>query len=119
MFEPDIAFFGFDLVDDDLTRGDGWFFALQEQLTEPRFGLDETADPTRPPGPPRQWRAAAWPDTEVAAGASFTVEQLRRFATDTRLEPAPTTSAMVAEALYQNPVQVLVHARHLVPPGAP
>ena len=25
--------------------GNGWFFALQEQITEPRFGLDETVDP--------------------------------------------------------------------------
>ena len=49
--QPSIA------VDADLTRGDGWFFALQEQLSEPRFGLDETADPTRPVGPPSQWRA--------------------------------------------------------------
>jgi hypothetical protein len=114
LLEPDVSFFGFDLTQDDLTTGDGWFFALQEQLTEPRFGLDETADPTRQPGPPRQWRATAWPDTEVAAGSPFTVEQLRRFADDLGLQPSPSTSASVAEALFQNPVQVLVHARHLV-----
>src|SRR5207244_10425610 len=40
--DPDITFFGFDLQDDDLTAGNGWFFALQEQVTEPRFALDET-----------------------------------------------------------------------------
>lgn len=114
LLEPDVSFFGFDLVEADLTRGNGWFFALQEQLTEPRFGLDETVDPTRPAGPPRQWRAVAWPDTELAAGAPFTVEELRRFATDQGLQPSPATSAAVAEALFQNPVQVLVHARHLV-----
>jgi hypothetical protein len=117
VLEPDISFFGFDLVDADLTRGDGWFFALQEQLSEPRFGLDETADPTRPVGPPSQWRAVAWPDTDVAPGAPFTVEQLRRFAAERHLEPLPSTSATVAEALFQNPVQVLVHAKHLVAPG--
>jgi hypothetical protein len=117
LLEPDISFFGFDLTDADLTSGNGWFFALQEQLTEPRFGLDETADPARPPGPPGQWRAAAWPDVDVAAGAPLTVEQLRRFAAERNLQPAPSTSATVAEALFQNPVQVLVHARHLVVPG--
>jgi hypothetical protein len=117
LLEPDISFFGFDLVDADLTAGNGWFFALQEQLTEPRFGLDETVAPERPAGPPRQWRAAAWPDTDVTAGTPFTVEQLRRFAADRGLQPVPATSAAVAEALFQNPVQVLVHARHLVSPG--
>jgi hypothetical protein len=114
LLDPDISFFGFDLTQDDLTTGNGWFFALQEQLTEPRFGLDETVDPTRMPGPPRQWRAAAWPDTDVAVGSPFTIEQLRRFADDHSIQPSPSTSAAVAEALFQNPVQVLVHARHLV-----
>lgn len=44
---PDITFIGFDL-DDDVAVGDpdpevgapGWFFVIQEQPTEPRFGLD-------------------------------------------------------------------------------
>ena len=114
LLEPDVSFFGFDLVEGDLTSGNGWFFALQEQLTEPRFGLDETADATRPAGPPREWRAVAWTDTDVAPGSPFTVEELRRFAADRNLQPSPTTSATVAEALFQNPVQVLVHAKHLV-----
>ena len=119
VLEPDIGFFGFDLTDTDLGSGNGWFFALQEQLSEPRFGLDENPDPTRPAGPPREWRTAAWPDTEVAAGSPFTVEQLRRFAADRSLQPLPSTSANVAAALFQNPVQVLVHARHLVAPLEP
>ena len=70
--DPDVTFFGFDLVDDDLRQGDGWFFALQEQITEPRFGLDES--PTRPAGL-TAWRQAAWPDTGIAAGTPFTVER--------------------------------------------
>ena len=51
-FDPDVAFFGFDLTDDELRLGDGWFFALQEQITEPRFGLDESrpAGATAAPG---------------------------------------------------------------------
>jgi hypothetical protein len=36
----DIAFAGFDLTDADLRRSDGWFFVLQEQPTEARFGFD-------------------------------------------------------------------------------
>ena len=51
--EPDITFLGFDLTSEnaigavDPTTGEsgaGWFFVLQGQPTEPRFGLDETLD---------------------------------------------------------------------------
>ncbi len=57
--------------------------------------------------------SAAWPDTGIAAASPFTVEDLRRFAAANGLQPVPADSATVAEALFQNPVQVLVHARHL------
>lgn len=110
--QPDITFFGFDLEDDDLTVGNGWFFALQEQVTEPRFALDETVDPARG-GPPSAWRAVAWADTGVLPGANFTVESLRALATGNGLRPIPTNGAGTADALFQNPVQVLVHARNL------
>ena len=114
--DPDVTFFGFDLIDDDLTHGNGWFFALQEQVTEPRFALDETVDPART-GRPASWRAVAWPDTPVAAGITFTVSNLRTVAAANSLTPPPTNGANIAEALFQNPVQVLVHARHLVTTG--
>jgi hypothetical protein len=107
--EPDVAFFGFDLTDADLRQGDGWFFAIQEQITEPRFGLDES----RPEGALTAWRQAAWPDTDIAAATTFTIEDLGRFATASGLQPVPADGATVAEALFQLPVQVLVHARHL------
>lgn len=110
--EPDVTFYGFDLQDDDLAVGDGWFFALQEQVTEPRFALDETVPPDRL-GAPGAWRAVAWPDTPVPSGETFTVEDLRTFAAATGLSPSPTNGAAVADALFQHPVQVLVHARHL------
>ena len=113
--EPDITFFGFDLEDDDLTVGNGWFFALQEQVTEPRFALDETVDPMRGGGP-STWRAVAWPDTAIESGANFTIENLRAFAAAARLAPLPTHGAATADALFQNPVQVLVHARNLTEP---
>ncbi len=83
LLEPDISFFGFDLQDDDIHTGDGWFFALQEQITEPRFGFDETVDPLR--GALDVWRETAWTDTAVAAGATFT---RRAAAPHRRPEPA-------------------------------
>lgn len=111
--DPDITFFGFDLEDDDLTAGHGWFFALQEEVTEPRFALDETVDPDRA-GPPAAWRAVAWPDSGIVPGDPFTIAGLRALAADRGLEPVPATGAEAADALFQSPIQVLVHARSLV-----
>jgi hypothetical protein len=39
--EPDVVFVGFDLKRNQIAEGDGWFFVLQQQPTEPRFGLDD------------------------------------------------------------------------------
>ena len=59
-------------------------------------------------------RRSPGPTPPIAAGATFTVEELRRFATASGLQPvARRTAPTVADALFQNPVQVLVHARHL------
>ena len=111
VIEPDICYYGFDLEDDDITAGPGWFFAIQEQITEPRFALDETVDATR--GALDAWREAAWPDTAIEAGAPFGVADLQQLARARALDPAPATAAAVAEALFQNPVQVIVHGRNL------
>ena len=79
-FDPDVAFFGFDLTDDELRLGDGWFFALQEQITEPRFGLDESATGRRPPRgarppgrtpgspPPRRSPSTTWRSSRRRTG---------------------------------------------------
>jgi len=50
-FEPDVAFFGFNLSEAQAKGGGpngdpGWFFVIQQLPTEPRFGLD-----VRPPDP--------------------------------------------------------------------
>jgi len=39
--EPDVTFVGFNLTPADMVAGEGWFFVLQQQPTEPRFGLDD------------------------------------------------------------------------------
>jgi len=61
----DIAFFGFDLTAAEARGGsgdDGWFFALQEQPNEPRFGVDA----------PQTW------DTTNTTSAQLARDTLRR-----------------------------------------
>ena len=52
--EPDVSFFGFNLPENVMVgkasggTGDGYYIVIQEQPTEPRFGLD-VGTPTRNP----------------------------------------------------------------------
>jgi hypothetical protein len=63
----DTAFVGFDLGAAELASGDGWFFVISEQPTEPRFGFDEL-DGTGPPPTLTAWSAATWEHTGTAPG---------------------------------------------------
>jgi hypothetical protein len=58
---PDMTFFGFNLDADDARGGTaaspyGFFFVFQEQPSEPRFGLEPTADVSPVP----HWAELAW-----------------------------------------------------------
>jgi hypothetical protein len=109
-FEPDVTFVGFDLADHELDEGNGWLFVIQEQPTEPRFGLDDP--PSRSGLAPASWQEAAWSDTGVASGEHLTPAAIDAVG----LGPLPHGGA-VAAALFQRPVRVAVHGRHLVGGG--
>ena len=70
-------FFGFPLHRADVVADPGWFFALMEPLTEPRFGLDENVDPPRP------WEPTPAPGT-TSPGATC------------RSHPAPTSTGVTS-----------------------
>lgn len=108
-FDPDVAFFGFPLTSADLTDGPGWFFALMEPVTEPRFGFDETVDATRGPTP-TTWNDVAWPDLGIAPGAELSWASIAALG----IAPGVSHADTVANALFQRPFQLLVHGKHLV-----
>jgi len=72
---PDMTFFGFNLGADDARGGtaaapDGFFFIFQEHASEPRFGLEPTADTTPVP----HWAELAWTNfTSAGDGSSVAV----------------------------------------------
>jgi hypothetical protein len=107
-FDPDVSFFGFPLVSADLTAGEGWFFALLEPVTEPRFGFDETVG--RETASPASWNDVAWPDLAVEPAGLLSVSTLAGLG----LAPSVGQADGVAAALFQRPFKLLVHARHLV-----
>ena len=94
--QPDVTFFGFDLDADVATGNPGWYFVIQQQPTEPRFGFDVEID---------FGEATHVPLAAPPAGHTL---------------PAGTTwafnSAHMAQITRQQPVRVAIHASELIKP---
>jgi hypothetical protein len=137
--DPDIRFFGFELTETE-ARGSashdpgadhGWFFVLQEQVSEPLFGLD-VAD-----GYGRQitsWDDLSWGDlvADAASLPALTYIDLDAQLPDTSLVPPTSgavwhadagrgaTGATAADLAYitlQKPFRVGMHGADLLPPA--
>lgn len=121
--EPDLVFVGFGLsVATARGTGDdpGWFFVIQQQATEPRFGFDEP-DGTYGGVAPTLWRDLTWghlveskPAFEALEHVSVESNRLR----GTLREGATwgMNSAHMAQVALQLPVRVAVHGSRLLPP---
>ncbi len=115
--DPDVAFCGFAL-DVDEARGDpGWWFVLEQQPTEPRFGLDVARGFGSEAGPVNEWNDLSWGHlADDAAGLA----DLSHLHTDLE-PPSPsvgprwgTTAAAMAAILAQQPVRVALRAADLL-----
>lgn len=93
--EPDVAFFGFDIEVAEAIGNPGWYFVLQQQPTEPRFGFDEP----------------------VQFGTASHVSVNRRPTGMTLPATTPWTAhaGALAQLIRQLPVRVLIHASELLP----
>ena len=116
--KPDVTFLGFDLTRTDALADPGWFFVIQEQPTEPRFGLD-AADFTRDLPALTSWNKLSW---RHLAHTEAELQALTHASAGTVL---PTlagvtwgkTAAHQAFITMQRPVRVAIHARQLIPQG--
>ena len=119
---PDVTFMGFDLTNEEVVGGDGWYFVLQQQPTEPRFGLDEAPfEVGGPEGTPalKTWNDLSWAHlapTEVALEKISYVS-----AKSVQLKPTdPVTGIWARNAAHmayitkQLPVRVAIHATELI-----
>jgi hypothetical protein len=124
----DVAFFGFELTADE-ARGaddgsdDGWFFVLQEQPNEPRFGF-ESGSPS--PSAATSWDALRWEhvtplpiigcidlaDTSKPNTGGIAAIPNKPIA----WHPSDgSTSAQIAWLTLRNPVRVAIHATDMLP----
>jgi hypothetical protein len=122
--DPDITFIGFDI---DVTEargadrppGDaGWYFVIEEQPTEPRFGLDA---PRGRPTLPASANDVSWDHVPAVLGgpayvdlAAALIPEGHQFSSGARWAH---DAAHLAEILLQRPVRVGVHARELLRRG--
>lgn len=122
--EADVTFLAFDLTAAE-ARGDatrpGWFFVIQQQMTEPRFGLDDDGEwqAQQPSG----WEDLSW--GHLVAQADF--DELSHapvigsrpeswtFTGSNVQWSGTSTSAEIADIALQRPVRVAIHADDLLP----
>jgi hypothetical protein len=112
---PDATFLGFDLTRDAVTADPGWFFVIQQQPTEPRFGLD-AADFSKPPPELTTWNKLSWQhlaDTEPGLKA-LTHASTRTVLPSIGGVTWGQTAAHQAFITLQRPVRVAIHASKLI-----
>jgi hypothetical protein len=110
-FAPDVTFVGFDLTFEEITQGDGWFFVIQEQPTEPRFGFDEF--PPAVLAVPPSWSDATWSDLDVAPGRHLTLAGNPLAGTTRNGATLGVDAAHLAAVLLQKPMRVALHGSQL------
>lgn len=122
--DPDVAFCGFALDLDEARGTPGWWFVLEQQPTEPRFGLDVAVRFGAAAGPVNEWNDLSWghllPDADALA-------ELTHLRTDLQPPSPPAgprwgrTAAAMAGILVQQPVRVAMRAADLLasPPAPP
>jgi hypothetical protein len=117
--KPDVTFLGFDLNSDDAIADPGWFFVIQQQPTEPRFGMD-VADFEKPPQPPplTTWNDLSW---RHLANTEVELKELSHASIKTMLpdiEKAKwgtnSNSAHHAYITLQRPVRIAIHASQMI-----
>jgi len=133
--QPDVSFFGFELAVPE-SRGasappgdPGWFFIIQEQPSEPRFGLDV---PEAYGQPVTDWNDLSWGSVVADAGALDGLDYLDLTATLPETSNAEngapravwhvagvtrgSTAADLAYITLQRPMRVAWHASDMLTP---
>jgi len=134
--QPDVTFFGFDLtvdevrgVDDPQSPDQGWYFVLQEQPSEPRFGLDVPSGALG--GVAAAWSELSWSHLAATENdlQALAYIDLDADLPDTRqvaqsggaawhasagLGPAGATAAHLAYITLQQPMRVALHGSDMI-----
>jgi hypothetical protein len=124
--QPDITFFGFEMSIEKL-RGNntpedpGYFFVLQEQPSEPRFGIDEgsllSSDPRLDPSSLDSWDNLTWDYVTLSSTSNSYIDLENGPLIGKEIENVKWGSshaADLANILLQKPVRIAVHAKDML-----
>jgi hypothetical protein len=114
--KPDVTFLGFNLKREDAIADPGWFFVIQQQPTEPCFGLD-VADFGKPLPVLKSWNDLSW---RHFAGTPAELQALSHLSVKTTLRVLDNVTwgrngAHQAYITLQRPVRIAIHARDMIP----
>lgn len=113
--KPDVTFLGFDLTRAAAIADPGWFFVVQQQPTEPCFGMD-AADYSKPAPPLTTWNNLSWRHMADSAGE---LQALSHASISKSLSVAGSAtwgrnSAHQASITLQRPVRIAIHAKEML-----
>lgn len=114
--QPDITFLGFNLKKEDAVADPGWFFVIQQQPTEPRFGMD-AADFDHPLPDLATWNNLSWRHLADDPAAL----QALSYASAAAALPAiggaqwGRNAAHQAYITLQRPARIAIHAKDMLP----
>jgi hypothetical protein len=114
--KPDVTFLGFALKKEDAIADPGWFFVIQEQPTEPRFGMD-AAEFDKPLPELTTWNDLSW---RYLANTEEELKALSHASVKTVLPVIDKVewgrnSAHQAYITLQRPVRIAIHAKDMIP----
>jgi len=113
--KPDVTFLGFDLKIEDVVANPGWFFVIQQQPTEPRFGMDaanfDKPLPLLTTWDDLSWRHLAGTEEEFKA---LSHASIKKVLPDIDKAKWGRNSAHQAYITMQRPVRVAIHARDMI-----
>jgi hypothetical protein len=126
--KPDVTFVGFNLTDteavgeplNDPSGNYGWFFVIQQQPTEPRFGMDVANFDKPPPLPPlTTWNDLSWrhlvnTEEELKALSHASIKTVLPIIDKVEWGKKAAHQAFIT---LQRPVRIAIHAREMIKPG--
>lgn len=118
--KPDVTFLGFALEKKEAVADPGWFFVIQEQPTEPRFGMD-VANFAKPSPDLKTWNDLSW---RHLAATEPKLKALSHASTRMSLPDVADkakwgkNSAHQAYITLQRPVRIAIHAKEMIKQGS-